>query len=127
MNSFEHAARYARSDCPKCRGTGKTPIDHDRFTICGMCCQHTLGRWRLGKDYAGYPGMCCSAGCGHVVRTRFEMLHRWWLDRLCDVGLYPWFGWKHACWSARNRWRYPYPGTIFAWLRGGFGSGKKKR
>lgn len=124
--AFERAAKNADPSCPKCKGTGRyqySATGTPHFTICDRCCKHGGSpRWRLSSPYSGYPGMCCGDGCGHVQRTPLEAAHRWLLDRASNVGLWPWFGWQHAVWSVRNRWRYPYPGSLLSKLRRRVGS-----
>lgn len=68
-NSFEHAAKNASPDCPKCNGTGSYMYDHNHGTVCDLCCKHDLGWWLLsdvhGKDSGKW---CCKAGCGYKVK-----------------------------------------------------------
>lgn len=80
MNSFEAAAASARPGCPKCHGKGSYMYDHNHGTICDLCCLHQGLRWKLSHHYAGWPGMCCAAGCGHVERSPLEELVRFALN-----------------------------------------------
>lgn len=67
MNSFEHAAKSAKPDCNKCKGTGKWMYDANHSTICGNCCKHDLGFWFLTEGYAHAGNWGCLAGCGFYL------------------------------------------------------------
>lgn len=98
---WENAKRNARPDCPMCKGAGTYMYDHNHGTICKRCCLHNMGRWRLSWSYSGWPGMCCRAGCGHVVRNPLEALMRWILDN-GGMKLYWWWSlrrYKRSWWQ----------------------------
>ena len=66
--SFDNAKRNAKSDCPKCHGTGGYMYDHNHSTVCNLCCLHNMGWWKLEKHYGENNGKwCCRAGCGKTV------------------------------------------------------------
>ena len=67
-DAFAHAAKNARQDCPKCKGTGSYMYDHNHGTICDLCCRHDQGWWPLKEHYGKDNGkLCCLAGCGKTV------------------------------------------------------------
>lgn len=74
---FEHAARNARPDCPKCGGIGSYMYDDIHSTICNLCCKHDQGWWQLGELHS-HPGKwCCKAGCGYIADLDPPENERW--------------------------------------------------
>ena len=70
-DAFDHAAKNARPDCPRCGGTGKyvyTTHGTPHSTICNLCCLHDRGWWMLTEGYGENNGKwCCKAGCGKIL------------------------------------------------------------
>ena len=63
-------------NCAHCLDTGWRQYDHNHSTVCGYCCKHDQGFWRLTKGYAYYVSdidtWCCKRGCGHT-KTNEEL------------------------------------------------------
>jgi ssDNA-binding Zn-finger/Zn-ribbon topoisomerase 1 len=72
--AFANAAKNARHDCPRCKGTGMyqySTTGTPHFTVCDLCCRHNMGWWQLKEHYGENNGKwCCRAGCGKTVNER---------------------------------------------------------